>query len=222
MPGVLGVVQRASGQEAKLIFERLLASMRHSHRLYSEKRVALSAQWALGRIHLGIAQPNFQLAGDGPVQALFHGDLYNEAELRKSLQEQGCPQPGKGVASLIAALYQFYGSRFPSQLRGTFCTAVLDERAKRLVLASDLLGSYPLYWSNGPYHFVFASELKAVLCDPAVKPVLEPLALADYLTFGFLLGTKTLSKQVQLLPSASILTFCWDDGSCTIERYWRL
>jgi asparagine synthase (glutamine-hydrolysing) len=222
MPGVLGIVQRTSGQDAKPIFERLLASMRHSHRLYIEKRVALSAQWALGRVHLGIAQPDSQLAGDGPVQALFHGDLYNEAELRQSLQEQDCSQPGKGVASLIAALYQFYGSRFPSRLQGTFCTAVLDERAKRLVLASDLLGSYPLYWSNGPHHFIFASELKTVLCDPAVKPVLEPRALADYLTFGFLLGAKTLAKQVQLLPSASILTFCWNDGSCTIERYWRL
>jgi asparagine synthase (glutamine-hydrolysing) len=222
MPGVLGVVQRTSAQDAKLIFERLLASMRHSHRLYNEKRVALSAQWALGRVHLGIAQPDFQLAGDGPVHALFHGDLYNEVKLRQSLQEQDCPQPGKGVASLIAALYQCYGSRFPSRLRGTFCTAVLDERAKRLVLASDLLGSYPLYWSNGPHRFVFASELKTVLSDPAIKPALEPRALADYLTFGFLLGAKTLAKQVQLLPSASILTFCWNDGSCTIERYWRL
>jgi asparagine synthase (glutamine-hydrolysing) len=90
------------------------------------------------------------------------------------------------------------------------------------VLASDLLGSYPLYWYNGPHHFVFASELKAVLYDPAVKPALEPRALVDYLTFGFLLGAKTLAKQVQLLPSASILTFCWDDGSCTIDRYWHI
>src|SRR5262249_12632296 len=50
----------------------------------------------------------------------------------------------------------------------------------------------------------------------------EPRAWADYLTFGFLLGAKTLAKQVQLLPSASILTFYWEDGSCTLERYWRI
>jgi asparagine synthase (glutamine-hydrolysing) len=222
MPGVVGIVQRTSGQDAKLILASLLASMRHNHRLYSEKRVAFSAQWALGRVHLGIAQPDCQLAGDGPVQALFHGALYNEAELRQSLQEQDCPHPGKGVSSLIATLYQSYGRGFLSRLQGAFCTVVLDERARQLVLASDLLGSYPLYWYNGPHRFVFASELKAVLRDPAVKPELEPRALADYLTFGFLLGTKTLAKQVQLLPSASILTFCWDDGSCMIERYWPL
>ena len=196
--------------------------MRHSHRLYSEMRVARHAQWALGRVHLGVVQPDSQLAGDGPVQVLFHGELYNEAELRKPLQEQIIPQPGKGVASLIATLYQLYGPCFPSRLQGTFCTAVLDEKAKRLVLASDLLGSYPLYWYNGPHRFVFASELKAVLRDPAVKPALEPRAVADYLTFGFLFGTKTLATQVQLLPAASILTFCWEDGSCTVERYWRL
>lgn len=222
MPGLVGVVQRTPDLEAKLTFERLLAPMRHSHRLYSEMRVARNVQWALGRVHLGVVQPDPQLVGDGPVQVLFQGDLDNEAELRRSLQEQNGPQPGKGVASLIAALYQSYGHRFPSRLRGAFCTVVLDERARRLVLASDLLASYPLYWYNGPHRFVFASELKAVLRDPAVKSALEPRAVADYLTFGFLFGTKTLAKHVQLLPSASILTFCWDDGSCTIERYWRL
>jgi len=222
MPGLVGVVQRTFDREGKLPFERLLASMRRSHRLCGEMRVAPDAQWALGRVHLAIAQPDPQLTGYGPVQVLFHGVLDNETELRMFLQAQDCPQPGKGVASLIAALYQFYGSRFPSRLRGAFCIAVLDERAKRLVLASDLLGSYPLYWYNGPHRFVFASELKAVLRDPTVQPAVEPRAVADYLTFGFLFGTKTLAKQVQLLPSASILTFCWDDGSCTIERYWRL
>ena len=222
MPGLAGIIQRTPGRETKLAFEALLASMRHNHRLYSETRIAASAQWALGRVHLGVVQPDLQLSGDGPVQALFHGELYNEAELRKALQEQDCPQPGKGVASLIAVLYQFYGPRFPSQLQGAFCTAVLDEKARRLVLANDLLGSYPLYWYNGPHRFVFAPELKAILRDPAVQPTLEPRAVADYLTFGFLFGSKTLAKQVQLLPSASILTFCWEDGSCTVERYWRL
>jgi asparagine synthase (glutamine-hydrolysing) len=222
MPGLVGVVQKIPDQEAIRNFDRHLTAMQHSRSLCSEMHIASSAHWALGRVHLGIMQPAPQLIEDGPIQVLFHGELYNEADLRKSLQEQDCPQPGKGVTSLIAALYQLYGSRFPSQLQGAFCTAVLDERTKRLVLTSDLLGSYPLYWYNGEHRFVFASELKAVLRDSAVHHAAEPRAVADYLTFGFLCGTKTLAKQVHLLPSASILTFCWEDGSCTIERYWRL
>jgi asparagine synthase (glutamine-hydrolysing) len=196
--------------------------MQHGHRLYSEMRVAPNAHWALGRVHLGTVQPDPQLTGDGPVQVLFHGELYNEAELRKSLQEQDMPQPDKGVASLITALYRMYGHHFPSRLQGAFCTVVLDEPAKRLMLVSDLLGSYPLYWYNGPHRFVFASKLKAVLRDPTIKSALEPRAVADYVTFGFLFGTKTLATCVQLLPSASILTCDWEDGSCTIERYWCL
>ena len=152
MPGLAGVVQRTPVGE-ELAFEKHLASMQNSPRLCSEMRVASNHQWALGRVHLGIAQPDLQLTGDGPVRVLFHGEIYNEAELRKSLQEQGCPQPGKGIASLIAALYQLYGHRFPSQLQGAFCTAVLDERARKLVLASDLLGSYPLYWHNATTPF---------------------------------------------------------------------
>src|SRR5262245_1014334 len=127
MPGLAGVVQRTPGWEEKLVFERYLATMRFSSRLYSEMRVASNAQWALGRVHLGNVEPDTHLAGHGPVQVLFHGELYNETDLRRFLQEQDCSQLGKGVASLIAALYQFYGPCFPSRLQGAFCIAVLDE-----------------------------------------------------------------------------------------------
>ena len=220
MPGLAGVVQRTPGGD-ELAFEKLLASMQVGPHLCSEMRVAASHEWALGRVHLGITQPAPQLTGEGPVRVLFHGEIYNKAELRKSLQEQGYPPPGEGIAPLITALYQVYEDRFPAKLQGAFSVAVLDERAKKLVLASDLLGSYPLYWHNAPSRFVFASELKAVLRDPAVKTSLEPRGVADYLAFGFLLGAKTLARQVQLLPAASTLTFSWDDRRCRIERYWR-
>ena len=46
--------------------------------------------------------------------------------------------------------------------------------------------------------------------------------MADYVTFGFLFGDKTLATQVRLLPAASALTYCWNDRSCTLERYRHL
>jgi asparagine synthase (glutamine-hydrolysing) len=107
-------------------------------------------------------------------------------------------------------------------LKGAFCAVILDEDAQQLLLISDLLGSFPLYWFDGSERFIFASELKAVLRDPKVYPTLNPRAVADYLTYGFLFGDKTLAEQVRLLPPASMLTFCWSNGHCTLERYAHL
>jgi asparagine synthase (glutamine-hydrolysing) len=222
MPGLIGVVQRMPGEDVKPVFETLLAPMRCGEHLLNEVCVAPGNRWALGRIHLGVVQPTPQITGSGEVQILFHGNLSNEAELRAALEAEHVSQPGKGVGPLLATLYRSYGRSFATRLHGAFCAAVLDEKAKQLVLVNDRLGSFFLYWFNGPQRFVFASQLRAILRDPAVRPRLDPRAVADYLTFGFLFGDKTLVEQVRLLPAASTLTYGWEDGSCTLERYWRL
>lgn len=222
MPGLIGAVQRGPSQDVRSVFGKLLSPMRRGGRLCSEVQVAPDGQWAMGRVHLGILHPSPQLTGNGSVKVLFHGDLRNEAEVRALLKTQITPLAGDGVVPLIAALYRSHGSRFASYLKGTFCAVVLDESAKKLVLANDLLGSYPLYWHHGPQRFVFASELKSILRDPSLTPTLNPRAIADYLTFGFLFGDKTLAEEVRLLPPASTLTYNWHDGRYTLQSYARL
>jgi asparagine synthase (glutamine-hydrolysing) len=222
MSGVVGVIGKTLGRDVKPVFEALLAPLRSGERLQSEVRVGADARWALGQVHLGLQQQLPEFAQEGPVQVLFHGQIDNTAELTEALHKQGLPLFRAGVVPLISALYQAYGSQFVARLKGAFSIVVLDERAKKLVLINDLLGSYFLYWADGPQHFVFASKLKAILRDPALTPRLNPRAVADYLTFGFLFGDKTLVEQVRLLPPASTLTYRWEERCCTLERYARL
>jgi asparagine synthase (glutamine-hydrolysing) len=225
MPGLIGAIKRFPELAGTDIFRQLLCPVQRGGRLQHEVYIAPDDRWALGRLHLGILQPAPQLMGNatnGTIKALFHGDLTNEVELWKGLQAEGLQQPADGTIQLIAALYRSHGSQCAAQLKGTFCAAILDESAKRLVLISDRLGSYPLYWYNGPGYFTFASDLKSLLRIPAIHPTLNPRAVADYVAFGFLFGDKTLAEQVRLLPAASTLTYCWEDGSCTLERYARL
>jgi asparagine synthase (glutamine-hydrolysing) len=221
MPGLVGIIHRTSEHNVKSEFELLLASMRCNSHLRSESCVAPDGRWALGRVHLGILQPTSQVDENSDIQAFLHGDLWNEAELRTLPEIQDTSWSGKRAGVLLASLYRAYGKSFISRLRGAFCAAILDKKAKQLVLVNDRLGSYFLYWFHGPQHFVFASELSAVLRHATVKPTLNPRAVADYLTFGFLFGDKTLATPVRLLPPASMLTYYWEDGHYTLDRYWR-
>jgi asparagine synthase (glutamine-hydrolysing) len=221
MPGLVGIVQASTGHVVHSIFETLVAPMRGKGRLQTEALIARDNQWALGRVHLGKLQESAQLSRDHSVQVLFHGDLVNAGDLRKQFELE-IPIQSNDVGSLIKLMYGIYGSGFASRLQGSFCAAVLDESSKRLMLISDRFGAYPLYWFNGPHRFVFASKLKTVLCEPGAKFALDPRAVADYVTFGFLFGDKTLSPQVRLLPPASVLTYNWRDGTCKVESYSKL
>ena len=223
MPGLIGIVQATPGRELKPIFEKILAPMQRGGRLRSEVALASDGRWALGRVHLGTLHPAPQLSACDSVQVLFHGDLFNETELRKQLKRDGGPQRDtESVAALVKTMYRTYGNGFAPRLRGSFCAAVVDQKLKRLVLVSDYVGSYPLYWFSGPKRFVFAGELRAFVRDPDIKATLDPRAVADYLTFGFLFGDKTLASQVRLLPPASLLVYRWEDGREAVESYSRL
>jgi asparagine synthase (glutamine-hydrolysing) len=193
-------------------------------RLVRERLVGRRGHWGLGRAHLGTLQPAPQLRDGARLQVLFHGDLENAPDIRGELARE--PRPDDGAldtaADLVGALYRRLGSGFPARLRGAFVTAVVDEEAGRLVLGTDAVGSYPLYWLHAPGCLVFASELKAVLRHPALKPALNPRALADYLELGILTGEKTLAEGVSLVPPGSALTYDWEGDEVRLSTYCRL
>jgi asparagine synthase (glutamine-hydrolysing) len=191
-------------------------------RLRAERLVDPGGRYALGRTHLGVLQPEPQMREKGDPQVLFHGELHDQDELLSLLDADGVSPAPRSAAAVVAALYRRLGAAFVARLRGSFCVALLDTTARRLILASDLLGSYPLYWFADRQHLVFASELKAVLRAPDAPHGVDPRAVADYLTFGFLLGNKTLAAGVEVLPPASILVADLDDGQCEVRSYRRI
>ncbi len=221
MPGLIGLIQHNTRNDVSATFERMLNPMARGGRLKKETLLSRHGTWALGRVHLNVFHSQPQLSLTNGIQVLFHGQLDNEAELRAVLQQESVTPPD-GVIPLMHHLYRRWGADCIARLRGAFCAVILDEKTKTLIVANDALGSYPLYWHVDSQHFLFASELKSVLKGFANCSSLNPQAVADYLTFGFLVGNKTLDPSVQLLPPGSLLVYRWNDHTCTIKPYLRL
>jgi asparagine synthase (glutamine-hydrolysing) len=219
MPGLIGIVAPTATDGVETLFKTMLMAMEQGSRLQAETTVAPDGQWALGRVHLGIYHQKPQGGRDGVVHVLFHGRLDNEKELLAELGTNGRSPGGGGVQGMIAELYRHDGPGCADRLRGSFCAVILDTTQKKLLLISDLTGSYPLYWFKTSERLVFASELKAVLKEPSVRRSLNPAAVADFFSFGFLLGDKTLAADVTLLPPSSVLTYEWGGDRCRLERY---
>jgi asparagine synthase (glutamine-hydrolysing) len=221
MPGLVGISQRFPSDHLASSFARVTGSPCDVAHFETESLVDSSQHFAVGRVHLGVLQPATQLRPQSDIQVLFHGDLYNEDELASARTIDALAGQSRAVA-VIADLYQRAGAAFASRLEGAFCAAIVDRTRHRVILASDLVGSYPLYWTVARNQLVFASELRAVLRHPDVRRTLDPAAVGDYLTFGFPLGTKTLAAGIHLLPAASTLIFDWETGSVTMSQYASL
>ena len=115
---------------------------------------------------------------------MFNGEIYNFRELRRELEGKGYSFRGHSDTEVLLALYHARGEAMLPLLNGIFAFAIYDQTDETLFLACDQMAVKPLYFSEGPDGFVFASELKAMLSGTGGTGNLDVTAL--FRTLGFL------------------------------------
>ena len=90
------------------------------------------------------------------------------------------------------------------------------------MLARDRLGIKPLYYTERPGRFRFASTLPALLAAGDVDTSIDPAALHHYMSLHAVVPAPlTILKGVKKLPAATICTI-EPDGRRREETYWQL
>lgn len=163
-------------------------------------------------------QPVF--SGDGSVVAMQNGELYNYREVRVELEKKGHRFTTKTDTEIIPHLYQEYGEDFVDHINGMFAIALWDSRLKKLILARDRFGEKPLYYGVFDNKLIYASEPKALLAHPSVKPELDLDALRHYLSYDYVPAPRSIYKGISKLPAAHVLTV--ENGDVKTRRYWDL
>jgi asparagine synthase (glutamine-hydrolysing) len=178
----------------------------------------------LGRVSLGFVNPAAQPAfnEDHSLLAVMEGEIYDYDEQRQTLESSGHLFQGESHAELLLHGFEQAGQSFFCGLHGMFAAAIWDRTARRLILVNDRFGMKPLYYARLSGRILFASEIKALLVASGVGRRSHPRGLAQFFTYGQLLGTDTLLEGVCLLPAAGWLTYETQNGRAAIDRYWRL
>src|SRR5208282_605771 len=157
---------------------------------------------------------------DGTIWIVFNGEIYNYRELRAFLVGKGHVFKTQTDTEVIVHLYEELGPQCLEKLRGMFAFALWDEKEKALILARDRVGIKPLYYSLTDKAIVFASEIKAILADPAINRELAPEIIDRFLSFLYVPGEETLLKGIcKLAPGHYLLL---KDGKAEIRQYWDL
>jgi len=157
---------------------------------------------------------------DGSIWLTFNGEIYNFQDLRVELVAHGHVFRTTSDTEVIVHAYEEYGRECLNYFRGMFAFALWDTRKRTLFLARDRVGKKPLYYYRGHDRFVFGSEIKALLADPAVPREPDPTALDHYLALQYIPAPLTAFRGIRKLPAAHWLEL--RDGHVEIGRYWKL
>ncbi|MGU3663346.1 asparagine synthase (glutamine-hydrolyzing) [Methylobacterium sp. A49B] len=175
-----------------------------------------------GLAHRRLAIIDVSTAGQQPMVGKngsvisFNGEIYNYRELKSELRDFW-PFKSEADTETILAAHAKWGLDGVSKLRGMFAYAIWTD--EEFVAVRDRFGIKPFYYAIVDSIFYFASEIKALLpILPGVET--EPDALAEYMTFQYTIGTKTLFKHVMSLAPGHILVI--KRGEIIIRKYWDI
>jgi asparagine synthase (glutamine-hydrolysing) len=219
MCGIAGIHAPGGGADPELV--RAMTA-RLAHRGPDGEGYHSAERIALGMRRLAIMDPEHGhqplLNESGEIVVLFNGEIYNQLELRRWLEDRGHRLRSNSDGEVIPHLYEELGPAFVERLNGIFGIAIWDEPAGALHLMRDKFGVKPVYWARPGGRVSFASELKALLVDESLPRDIDLKAIDEYLTFRFVPAPRTLFEHVRKLPPASILTST--AGGIDTRRYW--
>lgn len=180
---------------------------------------------ALGHRRLAIndlSEAGAQPMIDGNIAISVNGEIYNYPDLRAELEKAGCIFKTRSDSEVVLHAWKVWGYDCFIRFNGMFAISLYDIDRDVLVLARDRLGIKPLYYyqenNNG---LVFASEVKALLAGLAsAAPAIDPVGLAQYLTYQNNFGTRTLRQGVCMLPPSHLLIAA--PNEIKLQSYWQL
>ena len=193
-----------------------------------------AGEWWSGDGRVGLAQRRLAIidlspAGhqpmhdaSGTLSIVFNGEIYNFADLRDELIAKGHSFRSHSDTEVILAAYREWGTDCLSRFNGMFAFALFDARQQTVFIARDRAGEKPLFYHQANGVLRFASELKALLADPALTRRIDPEALDCYLAMGYVPGDRCMLQGFHKLPPAHALLFDLQTGQAKIWRYWQL
>jgi asparagine synthase (glutamine-hydrolysing) len=205
MPGIAGIVSRRPSEECNRLVRSMVASMEHEpfyvSGTYAATELGVYGGWVAHEKSFAAGQVFSTTGGD--IALLFSGECFGD---------------GETTSSQLLHLYQEKGTKFLENLNGLFSGLLIDKRQGKAFLFNDRYGVERIYWHEKNDAIYFASEAKALLRIFPELRAFDKEGVAQFLTFGCPLEGRTLFRDVQLLPGASVWSF--QNGKTDKQKYF--
>ncbi|WP_149539787.1 asparagine synthase (glutamine-hydrolyzing) [Siccirubricoccus phaeus] len=226
MCGIVGLFHpHDPGLPPRALVQRMADAVRH--RGPDGEGFHLEPHLAFGHRRLAIVD----LAGghqpmtseDGEVTLCFNGEIYNHLALRPELEAAGHRFRTRSDTEAILLGWRQWGPGVLDRISGMFAFALWDRGRGELLLARDRLGEKPLLYAWLPDGtLAFGSEIAALLAHPALPRRLDPVAVEDYLAFGYVPDPDCIWQGIRKLPAGHALLLRRGEAARPApRRYWQ-
>ncbi len=175
----------------------------------------------LGPVRFGAALAGRQVGGvararneGAELGIVFCGSLYEEAGA-------GDVRANRDHAEELLERYLREGISFLEKLDSEISLALWDGRTERLHVATDRFRLIPVFYSDRPDQFVFASRIGALLQTPIpISTTIRPDAIVDTVASSAIPTPKTVFREVAKLPPGQLLVH--SKGATSSTTYWPI
>ena len=186
---------------------------------YSDFSALVHTRLAVIDIEKG-RQPMIFQQGREKYVLVYNGELYNTEEIRKELSLKGYTFEGHSDTEVVLKSYVCWKEKCVDKFNGIFAFAVWEEHDKRLFVARDRIGVKPFFYTIKDNVFYFASEIKALLCNPLIPCELDKNGVNEIMLVGpaRTMGCGVL-KNIEELPMGWC-GFWTESGGLRKWQYW--
>jgi len=223
MCGIVGIVSSEDREPDGQLLRRMNDSQDHrgpdGEGFHIERGVGFGHK-RLSIIDLaGGAQPMYN--EDGSIVTVYNGEIYNFLDLKAELEDNGHRFATRSDTEVIVHGWEEWGADCVRRFNGMFALAVWDRNRRTLFLARDRLGIKPLHYATlTDGSLAFASELKALLAHPLFPREIDPLAVEDYLCFGYVPDPRTIFRAAKKLEPGRVLLLRRGEEHPVLSTYW--
>ena len=192
-----------------------------------EKGYFYSEKAMLGHRRLIVIDPN---GGKQPMTfkynentytLVYNGQIYNTKELKEFLIEKGFIFETHSDTEVLLKAFIYFKEDVVKHLNGIFAFAVWNENKNELFMARDHFGVKPLFFALKDDYLVFASEIKAILEFPTIKPLINKNGICELFGIGpaHTAETTVFEDIYELKPATFII---YNHNGIKEEKYWKL
>ena len=148
---------------------------------------------------------------------VYNGEIYNTEEIKQKLKnytfETTCD------TEVLLKGYIEYKEKVLDMIEGIYAFAIYKE--DEIFLARDRVGVKPLFFTLINNNFIFASEIKALLKNKLVKPIINKESLQELLSLSpsRIPGSGVFKNIKELRPGHYMI---YKNNKLTIKRYWNI
>ena len=149
---------------------------------------------------------------------VYNGEIYNAEDLKNKLKEKYTFETTCDTEVLLKG-YIEYKEKILNLIEGIYAFAIYKD--DKLFLARDRVGVKPLFYTKIKDNFLFASEIKSLLKNKLVKPIINKESLQEILSLSpsRIPGSGVFKNIKELRPGHYMI---YENDKITIKRYWNI